>query len=132
MGERYSINSRSWYVTTNAIYSKHPQRKQDALFQLRNLEYILEGFKHYAISSAVPPAAMILSFADWLNLLAVIFKDLVMSPLPSILTAYRSDLIRPLETSDRESITEPGSKTSNWLMFTSEYTTRSSGVNPVS
>src|SRR5271165_743306 len=77
------------------VYEQQPQRKQDALTQVRNAEDVRQFLKHYcpafafktsAKTSNLPPALVIFSCADFENLWACTVSAIVSSPSPRIFT----------------------------------------------
>src|SRR5271165_899926 len=79
------------------VYEQQPQRKQDALTQVRNAEDVRQFLKHYcpafafktsAKTSNLPPALVIFSCADFENLCACTVMAAVNSPSPRIFTGF--------------------------------------------
>src|SRR5579863_8160671 len=73
------------------VHEQHRQREQDALAQIRNAEDVRQLVKHYCpaftvMTSNLPPALVIFSWADFENLCALTVIAMVSSPSPRIFT----------------------------------------------
>src|SRR4029077_244049 len=109
-----------------SIHRQHAQRKHKPFAQVRNPEHVGECFKklvHGRIST-LPPARVIFSSADLLNLCACTVSECFSSPSPRTLISARTWRISPEPISSSRVTVVPAGKMSRDSTFTTAYSMR--------
>src|SRR6202521_2138897 len=120
------VDSRGGQERAQAVHPQHRQREQETLAQVRNPEHVGERFKklvHDKIS-ALPPARVIFSSADLLNLCACTVSEFFSSPSPKTLISARTWRMSPEPISSSGVTVVPAGKMSSDSTFTTAYSMR--------
>src|SRR5260370_32358342 len=108
------------------VHRQHRKRDQEPPAQVRNPEHIGECFEelvHDKIST-LPPARVIFSSADLLNLCACTVSELASSPSPKTLISARTWRMSPEPISSSRVTVVPAGKMLSPSTFTTAYSTR--------
>src|SRR5258705_2858743 len=115
-------------MSAQAVYGQQPQRKQNALAQVRNAKDVCQFLQHDYRTSNLPPALVIFSCADLENLCACTVSAAVNSPSPSTFTGCLPLITPALRSTSGVMVVSP--RVASFSRFTMLNSWRKMLVNP--